>query len=289
MNTQQLETVAQDTPCRPCGYNLRGLSPWGKCPECGGDIQHTLRAIRLGAVKQGRIEDIDSKIVNEWIEGLGGVLAWFMIDAIASFDLTGNRKVQLAVYIMAWSIGYLGMWKIGAGIKAFRACLIVGGLFPVVWGLESLPPQHWPGSELALLVPGILGSEILLQLRLASIARLIPSKAIATQFYFFVLLIPFAFCLAQLGFMFGGDITASLEMMKLLPSPAFGTALWAFEVYHRFGLSDQYIIYGLSALLAWPPILMLALLTKLLLRQNAIRKFASSALIATDISKSRGF
>ena len=32
-----------DLPCIECGYNLRGLDPAGKCPECGTDVARTNR------------------------------------------------------------------------------------------------------------------------------------------------------------------------------------------------------------------------------------------------------
>jgi len=34
-----------DLPCARCGYNLRGLHPAGKCPECGGAIVPSLLAM----------------------------------------------------------------------------------------------------------------------------------------------------------------------------------------------------------------------------------------------------
>src|SRR5258706_15757786 len=35
--------IAQDTPCRKCGYNLRGLSGDGRCPECGTSVGFSLQ------------------------------------------------------------------------------------------------------------------------------------------------------------------------------------------------------------------------------------------------------
>jgi hypothetical protein len=37
------ETLVADTPCRRCGYNLRGLASDGQCPECGTLIKISLR------------------------------------------------------------------------------------------------------------------------------------------------------------------------------------------------------------------------------------------------------
>ncbi|MFG0251970.1 MAG: hypothetical protein ACF8NJ_03755 [Phycisphaerales bacterium JB038] len=39
--TMRLER--EDVFCRQCGYNLRGLTPEGKCPECGTPIERSLR------------------------------------------------------------------------------------------------------------------------------------------------------------------------------------------------------------------------------------------------------
>jgi hypothetical protein len=33
------DNIVADTPCRRCGYNLRGLSKDGQCPECGAPIK----------------------------------------------------------------------------------------------------------------------------------------------------------------------------------------------------------------------------------------------------------
>jgi hypothetical protein len=36
------EEIAGDLTCLHCGYNLRGLSPKGRCPECGGEISFSI-------------------------------------------------------------------------------------------------------------------------------------------------------------------------------------------------------------------------------------------------------
>ena len=36
--TETRPTIEQDVPCAGCGYDLRGLSPEGNCPECGFGI-----------------------------------------------------------------------------------------------------------------------------------------------------------------------------------------------------------------------------------------------------------
>lgn len=40
----EAQEVIADVPCQKCGYNLRGLSPEGRCPECGSAIWPSLSA-----------------------------------------------------------------------------------------------------------------------------------------------------------------------------------------------------------------------------------------------------
>src|SRR5262245_50051536 len=53
--------VAADTPCRKCNYNLRGLDPDSRCPECGtpvglslkGDLLRYSHPQWLGTIRRG--------------------------------------------------------------------------------------------------------------------------------------------------------------------------------------------------------------------------------------------
>lgn len=36
--------IAEDCPCVQCRYNLRGLPPHGKCPECGFRVRPSVLA-----------------------------------------------------------------------------------------------------------------------------------------------------------------------------------------------------------------------------------------------------
>ena len=40
--------IGTDLPCVGCRYNLRGLSPSGRCPECGRLVAYATRALELG-------------------------------------------------------------------------------------------------------------------------------------------------------------------------------------------------------------------------------------------------
>lgn len=51
-----------DLECTECSYNLRGLKPSGRCPECGTRIADTFRAIRE---KQRRSEEFKQLLEAE--------------------------------------------------------------------------------------------------------------------------------------------------------------------------------------------------------------------------------
>lgn len=51
-SAQSAECVNLDLPCWQCGYNLRGLPPPGRCPECGEEVATSVRAVRKDV--QGR-------------------------------------------------------------------------------------------------------------------------------------------------------------------------------------------------------------------------------------------
>ena len=36
-------TLVEDVPCRACGYNLRGLTLPGRCPECGENLDYSVQ------------------------------------------------------------------------------------------------------------------------------------------------------------------------------------------------------------------------------------------------------
>lgn len=44
----------QDLPCMSCGYNLRTLTPWQECPECGTPVNETLKMAARGLLRGAR-------------------------------------------------------------------------------------------------------------------------------------------------------------------------------------------------------------------------------------------
>ncbi|MBT8484759.1 MAG: hypothetical protein KJO43_04205 [Phycisphaerae bacterium] len=42
-----VDLATTDVPCRSCGFNLRGLAPDGRCPECGAPVGRSIRGDHL--------------------------------------------------------------------------------------------------------------------------------------------------------------------------------------------------------------------------------------------------
>lgn len=57
-NLSHLRYLDQDTSCRRCGYNLRGLSELGRCPECHAPVMMALLPPDLAVVDPEWIERI---------------------------------------------------------------------------------------------------------------------------------------------------------------------------------------------------------------------------------------
>ena len=108
--------IAQDVPCRKCGYNLRGLTPSMRCPECGTAVGYSFQGDLL-------------RFCNpEWVDTLGRgayLVVWGFVVIIAGAVLsiiiglasgqsatTGGsaRLVQQLTGAIGWIMTTVGWW-----------------------------------------------------------------------------------------------------------------------------------------------------------------------------------
>jgi MFS family permease len=81
--------IAVDIVCRKCGYNLRGLLPDGRCPECGTAVGRSLHGDLL------RFSD------PEWVQKLASGMNWIVASIVIGF-LGGVMGVVFAALFMSF-------------------------------------------------------------------------------------------------------------------------------------------------------------------------------------------
>lgn len=141
-------TIAWDSPCKRCGYNLRGLSETGRCPECGTPVSLSLRGDQL------RFSDPD------WLDKVAtglGIIFWMMVLGTVGGFLVGlvsaNNQIAGALLgLVASAVNVYGVWllterdpshvgedKWATARRAVRVTLIIGLLaYPLQFALASL-------------------------------------------------------------------------------------------------------------------------------------------------------
>ncbi len=99
------EAIRDDTPCRRCGYNLRGLMPTSLCPECGTPIAQSL------------VGNLLKHADPDWLERLrfGTSLKLWNILLIAFFMIAAGVLVAAGlpdslITIAGLVAGALGLW-----------------------------------------------------------------------------------------------------------------------------------------------------------------------------------
>jgi hypothetical protein len=79
-----ISAIEADLPCAICGYNLKGLSPAGTCPECGQAISRTFRFDLTDA-------DPGWLMSQAWTVAAGAVPAEFSAGGFALYAVAGVR------------------------------------------------------------------------------------------------------------------------------------------------------------------------------------------------------
>ncbi len=177
--------LAEDIPCIQCEYNLRGLMPGGRCPECGGEIALSLAeharwkdfSSLLGPIRKGLWLLVVSQAV--WLVGVP-LLVWFNARGsgqrllLAALFVSGNRPWAMAGSLGLPSIPMLlavsfgvpclllqcwGSWLVTtAALPEERFCLrqktrrlirwglLAGPALLIVFGLMLLLKMQWRGG-----------------------------------------------------------------------------------------------------------------------------------------------
>jgi hypothetical protein len=252
-------SLEQNVPCENCGYNLRGLTVPGRCPECGTDLEPSIRAHQAHAHEllppdPAWAAKIRAGVCLALVALALMVLPFFLPSGWfrmpfrnAPLSRTPGRIVLLSIECVAWTLAWAAAWRLasrepvpneparrGAIAVSLRWLSTAYMLVPFCWAWPTWDTQYPRGARLipflALLIAGLLSAFALLWrvgqiLRrreawlLALLARLL---AVAVTLGSFLLLTP--------GYQFGRDDPSSLGLMLSLPSYPFGSPELLFDI-----------------------------------------------------------
>ncbi|MBX3379907.1 MAG: hypothetical protein KF805_07415 [Phycisphaeraceae bacterium] len=99
--------------CLRCGYELRGLSPSGLCPECGFSIAESLEKRRLGLSSPAYLASLRLgallAIIALTIYIAAGFVRWHLVEV---FFAPGTQKYFVILDIAGATLLVFGVWKL---------------------------------------------------------------------------------------------------------------------------------------------------------------------------------
>jgi hypothetical protein len=151
-------TVDRDVPCRRCGYNLRGLSVSGRCPECGAAVSVSVQGDWLCYSEPGFLRTLRrgisyilwSMLFSVAVGVLGIVLEFAAGPAPAIYIAFASLLADLLGIAGAWMLtapdpGGIGEDRYGASRKIIRITLAIGAVYYLFNFMDTLRGAGTPG------------------------------------------------------------------------------------------------------------------------------------------------
>jgi hypothetical protein len=255
-------SLTTDLPCRKCGYNLRGLTPDGRCPECGTPVGFSLQGDLLRFSNPDWLDNLrrgaTTVILGIATYVIGSISLTFvaaLVNTRASRDLAGVVNLIAAAFVLFgwWWLTQpdpsgLGEDQYGTSRKIIRVMLAIsaaGQLFQLV-GNRFIDDRATLFFVATVVVPAVGISQIVAifaHLRyLARLAKRIPDAKLAARanFLFYALGISYG----TLLIFSTAIIQIMLVVSRTRPANFFTIYTWVTGV---FGLTV--LVFGIMYLL----------------------------------------
>lgn len=250
--TSTAEPIGHDVPCVTCRYNLRGLTTPGFCPECGGDLEPSVRAYVARMSRHKPLPPPDPHWVKRVRAGAGLLLVvlglmllpvfmpavWFRLPyRNAPIESTPGRIALLSAACVWWTLAWAASWRLATReripdrprldliARGLRWCSTAYLLTPFAWAWGTWSTEYMYGTAvwltLLLCFGGVLSGWLSLW-RMGQIFRRIghDGSALACGVL--------AFAAAIIGLVMSGAADSrdpsSLTLMTTLPAYPFGSS-----------------------------------------------------------------
>lgn len=97
------DPISSDTPCRRCGYNLRGLALAGQCPECGLPVDDSVRGTLLCYAPVSYQRRVCQGLTLLNVVALAGMLGGLFLQVLEGIW-------PYALLLLLGSVGCAGAW-----------------------------------------------------------------------------------------------------------------------------------------------------------------------------------
>ena len=103
--------IDYDIPCALCDYDLRGLSPLSKCPECGFDVSRSIERLRGITVPSDAVWLRDMRSANLLM--LLTLAVALALGFVTQFTPAGREnQVTASGTAMLWAVSLWAVWRI---------------------------------------------------------------------------------------------------------------------------------------------------------------------------------
>jgi hypothetical protein len=293
MTAEELEQLVSaspietDIPCEACGYNLRGLSYTGRCPECGHYLERSL------ATWQSRMrlllppEPTWVRIIHEgaWIS-----IATFVLLCGTVFVVPSNvewyhytyrfaparetpvRALLLTIACVWWVLAWASAWRLtererdrpspGAFVAPVARWLITAHLlspFLWAWATWSDPYAGQASIPVFLLLTtmlfGVLGAAALM-VQIGQVFWRLRRRPAAIQAWVLAIVVPAGTVFATAAMR--GEGTSSLSFMFNVPAYPYGIPAFLQLLVREIAREPVVVV------MATPPVWVLCLMLRLL-------------------------